>query len=107
LADLFGLKYVLEGKAVRNSAKEGKAFVSADIWSDDYAMVGLVVENGQDLAQPGLGRTFLWVPDSPENATVEQYRDEGIRSDIFRVRQHVDEMILDEFFGHLLKVDAD
>lgn len=106
LADLFGLKYVIEGKAIRNTAKEGKPFVSADIWSDDYAQVALVVENGQDLSQPGIGRTFLWISDSPENATVEQYRAEEIRSDIFRVRQHVDEIIIDPYFGHLLKVDA-
>lgn len=106
LADLFGLKYILEGKAIRNTAKEGKPFASADIWSDDYALVALVVENGQDLSQPGIGRTFLWVSDSPENATVEQYRAEEIRSDIFRVRQHVDEIIIDPYFGHLLKVDA-
>lgn len=106
LADLFGIKYILEGKAIRNAAKEGKAFLSTDIWSDDYAMVALVASEGQDLSQPCLGRTFLWQPDSPDNAVVEQYRAEEIRSDIFRVRQHVDEMIIDEYFGHLMKVDA-
>jgi len=106
LADLFGLKYILEGKAIRNTAKEGKSFAGADIWNDDYALVALVVENGQDLSQPGVGRTFLWESDSPENAVVEQYRAEEIRSDVFRVRQHVDENLIDEYFGHLLKVDA-
>ena len=105
-ADLFGIKYIFEGKAIRNTAKEGKSFVSGDIWSDDYALLALVVENGQDLSQPGIGRTFLWVSDSPENAVVEQYRAEEIRSDIFRVRQHVDEIVIDPYFAHLLKVDA-
>lgn len=105
LADMFGLKFILEGKAIRNAAKEGKAFVSADIWSDDYAMVALIAADGQDLSQPCIGRTFLWQPDSPDNAVVEQYRAEEIRSDVYRVRQHVDEMIIDEYFGHLLKVD--
>ncbi len=106
LADLFGIQYIFEGKAIRNTAKEGKPFVSADIWSDDYALVALVADSGQDLSQPGIGRTFLWVSDSPENATVEQYRAEEIRSDIFRVRQHVDEIVIDPYFGHLIKVDA-
>ncbi len=104
LADLFGIKYIFEGKAIRNTAKEGRPFVSGDIWSDVYALLGLVIADGQDLSQPGLGRTFLWVSDSPENAVVEQYRAEEIRSDIFRVRQHVDEMLLDPYFAHLLKV---
>ncbi|MFH1385113.1 MAG: hypothetical protein ABIH47_09175 [Candidatus Omnitrophota bacterium] len=106
LADIFGLEYLIVGKAIRNSAKEGKAFVSADIWSDDYAMIARIVTDGQDLSQPGLGRVFLWVDDSPENATVEQYRAEDIRSDVFRVRQHVDELIVDPYFAHLMKVDA-
>ncbi|HQQ66877.1 MAG TPA: hypothetical protein PLO55_12155 [Thermotogota bacterium] len=104
LADLFGIKYIFEGKAIRNTAKEGKPFVSGDIWSDLYALLGLVITDGQDLSQPGLGRTFLWVSDSPENAVVEQYRAEEIRSDIFRVRQHVDEMVIDPYFAHLLKI---
>ena len=104
-ADLFGIKYIFEGKAIRNTSKEGKTFVSGDIWSDVYAMLALIPDNGQDLSQPGLGRTFLWTSDSPENAVVEQYRSEDIRSDIFRVRHYVDEMIVDPYFGHLLKVN--
>lgn len=106
LADLFGVKYIFEGKAIRNTAKEGKVFSSADIWSDDYVLVALVAESSEDLSQPCIGRTFLWESDSPENAVVEQYRAEEIRSDIFRVRQHVDEVLIDSYFGHLLKVDA-
>lgn len=106
LADLLGLKYILEGKAIQNSAKEGQAFVSADIWSDDYAMVAVIADDEEDLSQPAVGRTFLWVEDSPENATVEQYRDENARSDIFRVRQHVDEVVIDPYFAFLVKVDA-
>lgn len=105
-ADLFGIKHIFEGKAIRNTAKEGKSFVSGDIWSDNYALVALVADDGQDLSQPGLGKTFLWESDSPENAVVEQYRAEEIRSDVFRVRQHVDEMIIDPYFGHLLKIAA-
>ena len=105
-ADLFGLKYIFEGKAIRNTAKEGKPFVSGDIWSDDYALIAIVTEDGQDLSQPCIGRTFLWESDSPDNAVVEQYRAEDIRSDVFRVRQHVDEMIVDPYFAHLLKVGA-
>jgi len=105
LSDLFGIKFIFEGKAIRNSAKEGKSFISADIWSSVYAMLAVVDGTGQDLAQPCIGRTFLWQTDSPDNAVVEQYRSEETRSDIYRVRQHVDEMIIDEYFGHLMKVD--
>ncbi len=104
LADLFGVKYILKGRTIRNTSKEGKAFSGADIWSALYAMVAIVVENGQDLTQPGIGRTFLWTEDCPENVYVEQYRDEDVRSDVFRIRQHTDEKLIDPYFGHLMKI---
>ena len=105
MADILGVKRIIVGRAIYNTAKEGKAFQGADIWSDDFAMVAVIGE-GQRLSDPTVGRTFLWTADSPENATVEQYRDDAARSDIFRVRQHVDEMIVDPYFAHLMKVDA-
>ena len=106
LADLLGIKNILEGKAVHNTKLEGSSgFEGADIWSDDYAMVA-VIADGQDLSLPGIGRTFLWQEDSPDNAVVEQYREEKKRCDVFRVRHYVDENIIDPYFGHLMKVDA-
>ncbi len=105
MADILGVKRIIVGRAIYNTAKEGKSFQGADIWSDDFAMVAVIGE-GQRLSDPTVGRTFLWTADSPENATVEQYRDDAARSDIFRVRQHVDEMIVDPYFAHLMKVDA-
>ena len=105
LADLFGIPLVIVAKGIRNSAKEGKPFVSADIWSDDFAMLAVIASDAQRLVQPAVGRTFLWVEDSPENAVVESYREEPLRSDIFRVRHHVDELVIDPFFAHLMKVD--
>ena len=105
LADILGVKNIIVGKAIYNSAKEGKSFISADVWSDDFAMVA-VIGASERLSDPSMGRTFLWTQDSPENATVEQYRDDAARSDIFRVRQHVDEIVIDPYFAHLLKVDA-
>ncbi len=104
LKDLFGMKYVLIGNAVKNSAKEGQSFTGADIWSSTYVMLALVAEDGQDLTQPSIGRTMLWTEDSPENVLVEEYRDETVRGDVFRSRQHTDELLIDKYFAHLLKV---
>lgn len=106
LADIFGVRYVLIGQAVKNTANKGKDFSGSDVWSDDYAMVALIAENEGNLAEPCVGRSMLWANDSPENTTVEQYREDGIRSDIFRVRQNVDELVIDKYFAHLMKVDA-
>lgn len=106
LKGLFGVKYILIGKAVKNTANKNKDFSGSDIWSDDYAMVAKIAENENSLEEPCVGRSMLWTSDSPENATVEQYREDEIRSDVFRVRQNVDELVIDASFAHLIKVDA-
>lgn len=106
LADILGVERIFIGRAIRNTANKGKAFSGADVWSDDYALLAVVAKSAENLAEPAVARTILWTPDSPENTVVEQYREENIKSDIFRVRQNVDELIIDANFGHLIKVDA-
>jgi hypothetical protein len=104
LKDMFGVQNVLIANAIKNSAKEGQAFAGADIWGSTYVLLALCAQDGQDPTQPSIGRTFLWANDSPDNVMVEQYRDESIRSDVYRSRQHTDEILLDKYFGHILKV---
>jgi hypothetical protein len=105
LADLFGIRNILVGGAVKNTANKGKAFSGQDVWSDDYAMVAVIAEDRNDLATPAVGRTMLWSEDSEQNPVVEEYRDETVRGDVFRVRHSVAEKIVDPSFAHLLKVD--
>jgi len=104
LADILGIQKILVGKGILNSAKEGKPFSGSDVWTANYALVAVVPSEGQNLSDPALGRTFLWIEDSPENVTVEEYREEGVRGDVFRVRHNVQELIIDPYFGHLMKV---
>lgn len=106
LARILGVDYIITGNGVVNGSKKLDSFSSSDIWPDDYAMVARIVTDPEDFTQPGIGRQFLWVADSPENLTVEQYRSEDNRSDVFRVRQNIDEVVMDAYFGHLLKIDV-
>lgn len=99
LAAVFNVPRVLIGGAVYNSAKKGLTATIADLWSNEYAAL-VKISSGQDLTEPGLGRTFLWTEDSPANPIVEQYREEKKRSDVFRVRHHVDE-------AYMRSVDTD
>lgn len=99
LSSIFGLNVIVAG-AVYDSAKEGQATVVADIWDDEYAL--LFVKSTGDLRSPGLGRTFLWTDDSPQNLNVESYREEQTRGDIIRVRQHTVSKILKPEYGWLL-----
>ncbi len=104
LAAIFGLHNLFVGGKVFDGAAEGQAFSGSDIWGDDYAMV--FKRNTGPVASGGLGRTMLWTEICPENLTVKQYREEQTDGDVFRVRQFNVEKIFDEFFAHLMKIDA-
>lgn len=106
LAAILGVESIFTGKAIRNTANKNKTFSGADVWSDDYALIAVVAKSAENLAEPAIARTILWTEDSPENTVAEQYREEAKKSDIFRVRHSVDELIIDPYFGHLIKVDA-
>jgi hypothetical protein len=74
----------------------------AAVW-DNYLFGIYMVGSGRSLqSTPQVGRTFLWESDASENALVETYRDESVRSDIVRVRQHVQEKVLSARCGHIL-----
>lgn len=106
IGPVLGVNRIIVGEAVYNSAKQGQAMSGAFVWPDDYALLAVLPTDGKDLKQPALGRTFLWTADSPENVTVEEYREEQTRSDVFRARHYLEEKVIDPYFGHLLKVDA-
>jgi len=90
LAAVFDVPEVIIGGSVYDSAKRNKAATITDVWNYEYASL-VKISRGDDITQPGVGRTFLWTEDSPENALVESYRDDSRRSDVIRVRHHVDE----------------
>ena len=104
LAQVFDIKYILVAGGSKNTAKEGQDAVISRIWSNDYVMVAHIAED-QDLRKPALGRTFHWDEDgSSINGTVEEYRDETIRSNIYRSRMQAKSKIIMVECGHLLKV---
>lgn len=90
LAAVFDLPQVLVGGAVYDASGKGIAVSVTNVWSNEYAMLTRIA-TGRDLMEPCIGRTFLWTADSPQSPVVESYRDESNRSDIIRVRHHVDE----------------
>ena len=93
MARLFGVPRVLVAGAVYDSAGVGQDASIADLWDHEYAML-CITASGPDITQPSVGRTFLWTEDSPQNPIVEQYRDETVRSEIFRVRHNVGEQLI-------------
>jgi len=120
LASIFGIPYLIECGAVKNSAIEGAAHTGAYIWSSTYAMVARIRTGGIP-EEPGLGVTMNWnlVPSmaiaagetaggapggEDQSIEVETYREPQTDSDIVKVRQYIDELILGAAYGHMLKV---
>jgi hypothetical protein len=102
LAAVFDLKEVLVAGAVFNSANEGQAATLSPVWTAGYSMV-FKAATDNDLRKPCMGRTFHWTADgSSIGGTIEQYRDEKVRSDVFRARHQTGEKILNKEVGHLL-----
>jgi len=94
LARLFDLPRVLVGGAAYDSAGKNVASTITDIWSGEYGALIKICGDATDITSPGIGWTFLWDEDSPENPVVEEYRIEENRSDVFRVRHNTDEYLL-------------
>lgn len=102
VAQFFGVEQLIVGNAVYDAAKKNKDLSAADIWDDEYALVGVVAKNPEDLSEPCIGRSFLWLPESPDIITTETYREEAKRADIVRVRHNMDECTVFVGAGQLL-----
>lgn len=98
LALFFGVERVLIGRAAYNAAGVGLTESFSDIWDDEYASL-IVPSRGMRGAQ--LGRTFVWTGDGGPMA-VENYREEPMRSDVLRVRNHEEQKVFSNLFAVLM-----
>lgn len=102
VAQYFGLDNVFVSNAKKDTALKGKASTVVDIWDDEYCLVFKRAQ-GVSLKEPALGRSFLWVEDSPSQLTTEQYREDQSRSNVIRVRHNMDEVVIfPTGAGHLI-----
>lgn len=89
LAQVFDLPNVVIAGSTTNTAAEGQTASLSSLWSNDAAYV-CYINGGNDFGSPTVARIFHWGADgSSIGGTVEQYRNEGIRGDVFRVRNQV------------------
>jgi hypothetical protein len=94
-----GITQVKVGRLNRNNAKKGQAFSATPIWPNTHIWVGRI-EAG-DPMQGGAGRTFYWDKEGGLFVT-ESYRDESLRSNVIRVRQHDVIKVVDGTSGELI-----
>lgn len=97
IARIFGVPRVLVGGAIYDTKGKGLSVDTADIWNNEYAALVRLATDRLDLIEPCVGRTFVWTEDSAQEPIVEQYREEPVRSDIFRVRHESDECLLKSY----------
>ena len=100
-ADALGVKEVLIGRCAYDTATEGAAFASANIWSNTYAWIGSVSDGGAGYFGGGCGFTLNWAEYGPVIG-VTTYRDESIRSNVIRASHHVAEKIVNSNAGQLI-----
>lgn len=101
IAQYFQVANLYIGGAQYDTAKKGQSYSLSDLWDDEYVLL-FKKSSGMDLQQAALGRTFLWDQDSPSNIVTETYREENVRSDVYRVRQYTDEELIFAGAGYLL-----
>lgn len=85
---MLDVENLLVAGSLYNSSKKGQDASLSDIWGTRYAMLCRTSSPGADITDPSIGRTFLWNEGAggTDMPIVEQYREEGVRGDILRVR---------------------
>lgn len=105
IADILNVERIIIGKGVYNSADEGQDASMTDIWSKTYASLARLPKT-QNLEEACMGRTLHWEAQGEGIIVSEQYREEARRSEIYRARTDVDQKIFDEYFAHLMQIEA-
>jgi hypothetical protein len=100
-AQVFGVNEVLIGRASYDSAPEGVAFSSSNVWANTYVWVGSVTESSSGYFGGGAGFTLNWSEYGPA-VGVFTYRDETIKSNIVRAAHYVSEKIVNTNAGQLI-----
>lgn len=100
-AEVFGVAEVLIGRAAYDSAPEGVAFSSSNVWANTYIWVGNVTEASAGFFGGGAGFTLNWSEYGPAIG-VSTYRDESIKSNIVRASHYTAEKVVNANAGQLI-----
>tara|TARA_R110000824_G_scaffold188769_5_gene370070 strand:+ start:29 stop:988 length:960 start_codon:yes stop_codon:yes gene_type:complete len=102
VANALGIREIIVGRGVENTANEGITEVKADIWGD-YALLYHKVDSPRPLAPHGLGATFALAGRAA--GQVERYREEP-RTEVVLVSWVEDRVITTAGAGWLIKNPA-
>ncbi len=94
IANILGVKQVLVGRAAYDSKEEGITPSFAQLWTAGVIYVCVLAEPEAPLESPSAARTIMWEGDAGEIPVVETYREDKTRSDVVRVRDDTDEILM-------------
>ena len=94
-----GIEKFLVGRAPRNANKKGQIYSGTPIWGNNYVWIGRIEEG--DFHNGGAGRTVVWNEEGGLWVS-ESYAENKTRDNIVRVRQNVDEAVIDSSAGELI-----
>ena len=102
IAAMLGITEVIVAAGSYDSTEEGVAESNTQIWTAGVTYLGLLAREGDPFEAAALARTILWTADSPTLPVIETYRDDPVRSDIVRMRDDTDEVLLcdADLFGY-------
>ena len=102
LAQVFGVDEVIIAGGIKNTANEGQTASLSGIFDGTKCLVAKLPKSA-DLREPCLGRTFHFAGDGSSPAvTIESYRDESVRSTIYRARMDYDCKIILPAAGRII-----
>ena len=100
-AEVFGVAEVLIGRASYDTAPEGIAFASGNVWSNTLIWVGSVTQASAGFFGGGAGFTLNWSEYGPAIG-VSTYREEAIKSNIVRASHYTAEKVVNANAGQLI-----
>lgn len=96
VASMLQIKQVIIASGAYDTTEEGIAETMAMIWTAGVMYIALFCEEKEDLEVPSAARTIVWTADAPELPVVESFREDKTRSDIVRMRDDTDEVMIGE-----------
>lgn len=100
VAKALGVKKLVVGEAVENTAAEGAAFSSADIWTDSALL--LAQTPGGGVSVPNGAYRLVWPESGAFPWGVEQYYWEPRRSDVTRIFSHWETKVTSSQHGYMV-----
>jgi hypothetical protein len=100
-AEVFGVASVQIGRASYDTAPEGVAFSSGNVWSNALIWVGSVTQASSGFFGGGAAFTLNW-SEYGSAIGVSTYREEAIKSNIVRASQYTAEKVVNANAGQLI-----